>query len=94
MRVLPISTNVTVSVEGPPQGQWTYDDWYTLDTDHNKWRYEVIDGTLYVTDVPFVFHQHVIQQFFRYFGIPLENHRKEGRYVLFYTGLVMPNAIT
>lgn len=42
-------------VPGPPQGQWTYDDYAALPDDGN--RYEVLDGVLYVSPSPSPRHQ-------------------------------------
>ena len=58
-------------VAGPPQGQWTYADWETLPDDGN--RYEVIEGTLYMTTAPSNFHQWIIKRLERYVGIPAED---------------------
>src|SRR5688572_30375078 len=56
------------AVKGPPQGHWTYDDWDRLDSDHNRYRYEVIDGWLYVSYVPPPLHQGVVGQLSSLFG--------------------------
>lgn len=47
----------------PEQGQWTYDDWARLPDDGT--RYEVIDGELYMTPPPAVFHQSASGRLFR-----------------------------
>ena len=39
----------------PPQGQWTYDDYKRLPDD--EWRYEVIEGELYMSPAPRPKHQ-------------------------------------
>jgi hypothetical protein len=39
----------------PAQGEWTYDDWLKLPDD--GYRYEVIDGVLYVSPPPLIRHQ-------------------------------------
>jgi Uma2 family endonuclease len=79
-------------VKGPPQGQWTYDDWLKLDTEHHRYRYEVIDGWLYVSYVPSVYHQSILQSLFRVLGIPLHD-AKSPLLPFFYVGLIMPDAI-
>ena len=38
-----------------PQGMWTYEDW--LDFPDDGWKYEVIDGELYMTPPPATGHQ-------------------------------------
>jgi Uma2 family endonuclease len=42
-------------VAGPPQGQWTYEDYAALPDDGN--RYEVLDGVLYMAPAPDKWHQ-------------------------------------
>ena len=42
-------------VAGPPQGQWTYEDYALLPADGH--RYEVIRGVLYMAPAPSFFHQ-------------------------------------
>ena len=39
----------------PEQGKWTYDDWALLPD--NGWKYEVLNGDLYMTPPPTVAHQ-------------------------------------
>lgn len=39
----------------PEQGQWTYDDWAQLPS--NGWKYEVLNGELFMTSPPTVSHQ-------------------------------------
>jgi Uma2 family endonuclease len=58
------------SVKGPPQGQWTYEDWETLPDDGN--RYEVIDGDLYMSAAPSYFHQWIIKRLYRFWGARVE----------------------
>src|SRR5688500_10555632 len=91
MAVIPVSTRTCNLVDGPPQGQWTYDDWIKLDTEHNRYRYEVIDGVLYLTDVPPVRHQGVVSQLMRWF-LSVED-RKNGQYVSTFVATVMPDNI-
>ena len=69
MATLVIQTDAPL-VAGPPQGQWTYEDWEALPDDGN--RYEVIDGVLFMTTAPHSFHQWVVRKFERYIGIPAE----------------------
>ena len=56
------------AVVGPPQGQWTHDDWERLPDDGN--RYEVIDGVLYVSTSPSNFHQWIALQLVALVGLP------------------------
>jgi Uma2 family endonuclease len=39
----------------PEQGEWTYEDWLKLPDD--GYRYEVIDGVLYMSPPPLIRHQ-------------------------------------
>jgi Uma2 family endonuclease len=38
-----------------PQGRWTYEDWLNFPND--GWKYEIIDGVLYMTPPPAIRHQ-------------------------------------
>jgi Uma2 family endonuclease len=91
MRIFATPTDAR-AVEGPPQGQWTYDDWIKLDTEGNRYRYEVIDGVLYVTYVPPVYHQHVLQEFMMSFGFPFDK-LGEDRYTLTFCATIMAGVI-
>lgn len=51
-------------VPGPPQGQWTYDDYARLPDDGR--RYEIIEGVLYVAPSPDVAHQTAVGWIFYY----------------------------
>lgn len=42
-------------VPGPPQGQWTYQDYAALPNDGN--RYEILEGVLYMAPAPEIPHQ-------------------------------------
>ncbi|MCP4363209.1 MAG: Uma2 family endonuclease, partial [Chloroflexi bacterium] len=42
----------------PVQGEWTYEDYLRLPDDGN--RYEIIEGTLYVTNAPGYDHQFTV----------------------------------
>lgn len=60
MAVEMIKTSLEVQTQAeerqwPPQGQWTYDDYRRLSDD--GWRYEVIEGELYVNPAPRPKHQ-------------------------------------
>ncbi|MBI1281739.1 MAG: Uma2 family endonuclease [Anaerolineaceae bacterium] len=83
--VIPTLTEVQ-KIEGPPQGQWTYTDWEHLPDDEN--RYEVIDGVLYMSTSPSLYHQWIVQRFYRYVGIPAED-QKLGYMFLAPVGLIM-----
>jgi Uma2 family endonuclease len=70
-----------------PNGGWTYELWETLPDDGN--RYEVIDGVLYMSTSPSVFHQWLSQLLVELVGIPA---RREGwaYYFIAPIGLLMP----
>lgn len=70
MITFPISTEST-PVIGPPQGQWTYAHWENLPDDGN--RYEIIDGVLYMTTAPSLFHQWITTRLMRFVGAPAED---------------------
>jgi len=46
-------------VPGPPQGRWTYGDYASL-PDHPGYRYEVIDGVLYMAPAPIPEHERIV----------------------------------
>ncbi len=83
--VLPILTDVE-RIDGPPQGQWTYADWERLPDDDN--RYEIIDGVLYMSTSPSLYHQWIVQQFYEYVGIPAKQ-KQLGYMFLAPVGLIM-----
>lgn len=56
------------AVVGPLQGHWTYTDWETLPNDGN--RYEIINGTLFMTTAPSNFHQWIVMSLVQYLGLP------------------------
>lgn len=86
MVVLAVSTDAPVVV-GPPQGHWTYADWEALPDDGS--RYEIIDGVLYGSASPSLFHQWIIQQLYERVGIPA---RQQGLAYVFLApvGVLMP----
>ncbi len=86
--VIPTLTEVQ-KIEGPPQGRWTYADWENLPDGEN--RYEVIDGVLYMSTSPSLFHQWIVQQFYEYVGIPAK-HKQLGYMFLAPVGLIMAGA--
>jgi Uma2 family endonuclease len=45
-------------VPGPPQGRWTYEDYAKLG-DLDGYRYEIIDGVLYMAPAPTPEHEHI-----------------------------------
>ncbi|MBI5667241.1 MAG: Uma2 family endonuclease [Chloroflexi bacterium] len=74
-------------VQGPPQGQWTRADWDALPDDGN--RYEIIEGVLFMSTAPSVFHQYILMQFVRFVGVPAI---EQGRAQVFFSpiGVFMP----
>jgi Uma2 family endonuclease len=44
----------------PCQGEWTYEDWLNLPDD--GWKYEIIDGVLYMSPPPLIDHQDVVSE--------------------------------
>jgi Uma2 family endonuclease len=90
MLVLPIPTEVPVAVKGPPQGTWTAADWEELD--HTEgYRYEIIDGVLYVSTSPGIMHQWAIKRLYARIGLVGE---EEGLGEAFFApiGVFMPGA--
>jgi Uma2 family endonuclease len=59
------------AVVGPPQGSWTSEHWERLPDDGN--RYELIEGSLYMTTAPSFFHQWIIARLIRQLGVPAQD---------------------
>jgi len=57
-------------LNGPPQGQWTYDDYAKLPDDGN--RYEVINGVIYMSPSPSFSHQAASTLFVTYLTIHMQ----------------------
>ncbi len=51
-------------VVGPQQGQWTNKDYTAIPEDGH--RYEVVNGVLYMSPSPNVWHQHIVGEIFAY----------------------------
>jgi len=56
------------ALKGPPQGHWTVAHWERLPED--EYRYELIDGKLYMTTSPSFFHQWIVGALIEHLGIP------------------------
>jgi Uma2 family endonuclease len=56
------------ALKGPPQGHWTVAHWERLPEDDN--RYELIEGTLYMTTAPSFFHQWIVGALIEHLGVP------------------------
>ena len=54
-----------------PDASWCAERWEKLPADGN--RYEVIDGVLYMSTSPSVFHQWIISRLMRLVGFPLQD---------------------
>jgi Uma2 family endonuclease len=77
------------TVYGPPQGQWTEQDWEQLPNDGN--RYEIINGVLYMSTAPSYHHQYIIKQMLFLVGYPAEQMGL-GLVIFSPVGLFMPNS--
>ncbi len=51
-------------VAGPQQGRWTYKDYAVIPEDGH--RYEVVNGVLYMSPSPNVWHQNIVGEIFAY----------------------------
>lgn len=85
--VIPISTE-TAGVQGPPQGQWTAEDWENLPDDGR--RYEIINGELFMSTAPSNFHQWIIFMLAELLGTPI---KRQGIGYAFFApiGVFMPD---
>jgi Uma2 family endonuclease len=62
MSIVPDTATTVVRashVPGPPQGQWTYADYAAL-PDPDGFRYEILDGVLYMAPAPIPEHEHIV----------------------------------
>jgi Uma2 family endonuclease len=66
-----IMTENEAVVQGPPQGHWTREDWEQLPKDDNR-KYEIIEGHIYVSTSPSLFHNWIIRRLDEYVGLPAE----------------------
>jgi Uma2 family endonuclease len=88
MFAIPIATN-TQGVRGPRQGTWTYADWETLPPD-DEHRYEIIDGVLYMSTAPSLYHQWIVSRLFNLVGSPA-NEQGLGYAFFAPIGLMLPH---
>jgi Uma2 family endonuclease len=72
----------------PPQGEWTYEDWLKLPDD--GYRYEVINGALYMTPLPRPRHQRVSFRLARRLSDFAEEHHL-GEVLVAPVGVRLPN---
>jgi len=84
--VIPVYVQIS-GVQGPPQGEWTYQDWENLPDDGN--RYEIIEGVLYVSTSPSLFHQWIIQNLYDFVGSPAKRQKLAFAFVA-PAGVLMP----
>lgn len=70
-----------------PDATWDYARWERLPDDGN--RYEVIDGVLYMSTAPSLFHQWVVKRLMLHVGLPLEDAAVAFAYTA-PVGLLMP----
>ena len=84
--VLPTLVDVN-AVKGPPQGQWTYTDWEALPED--DYNYEIIEGILYMSSSPSLFHNWIIRRLDYLLGHPVEE-RGLGYAFIDRVGVLMP----
>jgi Uma2 family endonuclease len=67
-----IPTEHSIPVRGPRQGDWSRQDWEQLEHGGEQ-RYEIIDGVLYVSTSPSLFHNWIVRRLDRLVGAPAED---------------------
>ena len=67
---LPVATPAN-AIQGPEQGQWTYDDYAAIPDDGK--RYEVVNGVLFMSPAPNTWHQKTVGRIFRYLAAHIED---------------------
>jgi Uma2 family endonuclease len=91
MKDTPAGQKATTAVERPwppEQGEWTYEDWLKLPDD--GYRYEVIDGVLYMSPPPLIRHQRTSIRIEAYF-IDFLKSRALGEILHAPVGVRLPN---
>ena len=73
-------------VPGPRQGEWTYSYYATLPDD--EYRYEIVDGVLYMSPAPNLWHQEIVAALISYLR-PLVNNTGLGRVFVAPTDVVL-----
>jgi Uma2 family endonuclease len=58
------------TVQGPGQGNWTYEDYAAMPDDGK--RYEVVNGVLFMSPAPDKWHQKAVGRIFRYLSTYIE----------------------
>ncbi len=58
-------------VEGPGQGNWTYEDYAAMPDDGK--RYQIVDGVLFMSPSPNRWHQETVGRIFRYLSASIED---------------------
>lgn len=58
----PYAGTATPSFQFPRQGEWTYEHWLNFPND--GWKYEIIDGVLYMSPPPLIDHQDILGELF------------------------------
>ena len=61
------------TVQGPGQGDWTYEDYATMPDDGK--RYQIVDGVLFMSPAPSIGHQETVGEIFSY----LRDHVKHAK---------------
>ena len=64
------------TVQGPEQGNWTYDDYVAMPDDGK--RYQIVDGLLFMSPAPSIGHQETVGEIFAYLRDHLK-HSKSGK---------------
>jgi Uma2 family endonuclease len=84
-------------VAGPQQGRWTYQDYAAIP--ENGHRYEVVNGVLYMSPAPNVWHQNTIGEIFAYLRDFVRVNRLGRAFIapldveLSYENVVQPDAL-
>jgi hypothetical protein len=63
----------------PRQGEWTYADWLELPND--GWKYEILDGVLYMSPPPLISHQDTLLEL----AMRMRNQARSKRLVRIFT---------
>ena len=59
------------TVQGPGQGNWTYEDYAAMPEDGK--RYQIVDGVLFMSPSPNRWHQETVGRIFRYLSAHIED---------------------
>lgn len=78
----------------PPQGQWTYDDYLRFVPDEPSYRYEIIEGIVYMNAAPLPIHQKIVVNLTFLIRLLMHSGQLEGEVYVSPIDVVLANVAT